>query len=179
MTERFNIEMLINRFWFTGSMPASLQFDTEQGRQKGILTIYLLSSLKKKPKSGYELLVEIKEKTEGAWVPSKGTIYPLLKQMEQGGLIKVKMKDKRSKNIFEITPKGNKMIFITKKQGENMMKKFMQFRHLILELVEDDGDIISMMVNIQNSVITSPKEQKNTVIKILRNCASDLKKEVC
>jgi len=41
-----------------------LNFETHNGQQKGILTIYLLCSLKKKPKSGYELISEIKEKTE-------------------------------------------------------------------------------------------------------------------
>ena len=160
-------------------MSGSFNFEMHPERQKGILTIYLLYSLKKKPKSGYELLSEIKEKTEGAWVPSKGTIYPLLKQMDKGGLIKIKIKDRRSKNIFEITPKGKKMILDAKKQGENMMKKFMKFRNLMLELIEEDSEMISTMMRIQNSVFTSSKEKKNEVIKILRHCASDLKKEVC
>ena len=65
-------------------MPDVPNFETHNEQQKGFLTIYLLFSLKQKPKSGYELLSEIKEKTEGAWVPSKGTIYPLLIQLEKG-----------------------------------------------------------------------------------------------
>ena len=155
-----------------------LNFETHNGQQKGILTMYLLYSLQKKPKSGYEIISEIKEKTEGAWIPSKGTIYPLLKQLEKGGFIKLKAKEKRSKNIFEITPKGKKMIFNTKKQGESMMKKFMKFRNLIIDMIEEDSELLSTMMQIQNSVFMSYKGKKNEVIKILRRCASDLQKEV-
>jgi DNA-binding PadR family transcriptional regulator len=155
-----------------------LNFETHNGQQKGILTIYLLCSLKKKPKSGYEIISEIKEKTEGAWVPSKGTIYPLLKQLEKGELIKVKTKDKRAKIIFEITPKGKKMIFNVKKQGEHMMKKFMKFRNLIIDMIEEDSEVLSTMMQIQNSVFMSYKGKENEVIKILRRCSSELQKEV-
>ena len=159
-------------------MPSIMKFETTNGQQKGILTIYLLFSLKRKPKSGYELLSEIKEKTEGAWIPSKGTIYPLLKQLEKGGFIKLKAKEKRSKNIFEITPNGKKMIFNTKKQGENMMKIIMKFRNLIIDILEEDVEVVSTMMNIQNYSFELSKEKKSEVIKILKRCASDLQKEV-
>jgi DNA-binding PadR family transcriptional regulator len=155
-----------------------LNFETHNGQQRGILSMYLLQSLKKKPKSGYELISEIKEKTEGTWVPSKGTIYPLLKQLEKGGLIKIKTKDKRSKNIFEITPKGKKTILHVKKQGEHMMKKFMKFRNLIIDVIGQDNEAVSTMMQIQNTVFMSSKEKKYEVIKILRRCASELQKEV-
>jgi DNA-binding PadR family transcriptional regulator len=155
-----------------------LNFETHNGQQKGILTMYLLYSLQKKPKSGYEIISEIKQKTEGTWVPSKGTIYPLLRQLEKGGLIKVKTTEKRSKNIFKITPKGKKIILNTKKQGESMMKKFMKFRNLIIDMIEEDSEVLSTMMQIQNSVFMSYKGKKNEVIKILRRCSSELQKEI-
>jgi DNA-binding PadR family transcriptional regulator len=155
-----------------------MKFETTNGQQKGILTIYLLFSLKRKPKSGYELLSEIKEKTEGAWIPSKGTIYPLLKQLQKGGLIKVKTKEKRSKKIFEITLKGKKMIFNTKKQGENMMKIIMKFRNLIIDILEEDAEVVSTLMHIQNYAFELPKEKKCEVTKILNRCESDLQKVV-
>jgi len=140
--------------------------------------MYLLHSLQKQPKSGYEIISEIKQKTEGTWVPSKGTIYPLLKQLEKGGLIKVKTTERRSKNIFKITPKGKKMVLNTKKQGESMMKKFMKYRNLIIDMIEEDSEILSTMMQIQNSTFLAYKEKKKEVIKILRRCSSELQKEV-
>ncbi len=149
------------------------------GPQQELLSIYLLHSLKKKPKSGYDLLSEIKEKTGGTWVPSKGTLYPLLKRLEQKEFIKIKMKDIRSKNIFQITPAGKKMIAKAKKQGENMMKKGMRYGNLIIDIMGEDSETHSIMMQIQQILFLISKEKKNEVIKILRRCASDLKKEVC
>jgi hypothetical protein len=71
------------------------------------------------------------------------------------------------------------MVFNAKKQGESMMKKFTKFRNLIIEMLEEDNEILSTMINIQNNVFALSKEKKYKVIKILRRCASDLKNEVC
>jgi len=83
-------------------------------KTKGILTHYLLYSLNKKPKSGYELIEEIKEKTKGAYIPSKGSIYPILNHLEEERLIKVKSIEKRSKSIYEVTSQGKKLFYISK-----------------------------------------------------------------
>jgi DNA-binding PadR family transcriptional regulator len=155
-----------------------LHFETHNGKRNGILTMYLLHSLQKQPKSGYEIISEIKQKTEGTWIPSKGTIYPLLKHLEKDGLIKVKTTEKRSKNIFKITPKGKKLVLNTKKQREIMMKKFMKYRNLIIDMIEEDSEILSTMMQIQNSTFQIYKEKKKEVIKILRRCSSELQKEV-
>ena len=36
---------------------------------------------------GYEMIKEIEERTEGAWTPSAGSIYPTLQMLEDEGLI--------------------------------------------------------------------------------------------
>ena len=63
-----------------------------------------------------------------------------------------------------------------------MMKKFMQFRNLFTEIIEEDSQVLSAMLQVQNSVFTSvvalSKEKQKEVIKILRRCESDLQKEV-
>jgi hypothetical protein len=58
------------------------------------------------------------------------------------------------------------------------MKKFMKYRNLIIDMIEEDSEVLSTMMQIQNSVSMSYKGKKNKVIKILRRCASDLQKEV-
>jgi len=59
----------------------------------------------------------------------------------------------------------------------------MKFRNLIIDMIEEDSEVLSTMMQIQNSVFTSvlalSKEKQKEVIKILRRCASDLNKEVC
>ena len=37
---------------------------------------------------GYEMIKEIEERTQGAWTPSAGSIYPTLQMLEDEGLIR-------------------------------------------------------------------------------------------
>ena len=154
-----------------------LDISTKAGKKRGILRIYLLHSLKKKPKSGYELLREIKEKTNGKWIPSKGAIYPLLKQLKDEGFIKIKSVDKRSKNIFEITDSGIKALSIFKKQGKQMEDQFIQFRNLIGEIVSPkDKDITKLLFDIRLITFAKIKKDKDRVTNILMNCLTNLNK---
>jgi len=152
-----------------------LDISTKAGKKRGILRIYLLHSIKKKPKSGYELLAEIKDKTKGIWIPSKGAIYPLLKQLKEEELIKIKSVDKRSKNIFEITQNGNKALSMFKKHGKQMEEQFIQFRNLIGDIISPkDVEIAKLLFEIRINSFSKIKKDKDRVTNILINCLSDL-----
>jgi len=154
-----------------------LNIPIKTDKHRGILSIYILHSLKKKPKSGYELLAEIKEKTEGTWIPSKGTIYPLLQHLEKEGLIKIKSVEKRSKNIFEVTVEGKKSLISIKKHGKQMEKTFVQFRNLMSEIISPkESDLEKLIFEIRLNSMSNAKGKKDDVIIILKNCLNNLKK---
>jgi DNA-binding PadR family transcriptional regulator len=165
-------------------MASILSFLDKAGKSRGFLTLYLLNSLKEKPKSGYDILIEIKEKTRGAWMPSKGTIYPLLKHLKKEGFITVKTTGQRSKSIFEITLEGEKELLVMSKEARKMQGKLMQFRDLISSIfAEGQGDIANLFFEIRDLLLdmrdSSPElktEKKDELIKILERCLSDLKK---
>ena len=108
------------------------------GRGRGLIQLYILHSLKIEPKSGYELLKEISEKTKGAWVPSKGTMYPMLKKMESEGLIIVSETGMRGKNIYELAGNGEELLddIVTKRREER--EKMYVFRDLLFEIFGQD-----------------------------------------
>ncbi len=152
-------------------------FSDRRGKQRGILTIYILHTIKEKPKSGYEILREIKEKTGDTWTPSKGTIYPLLKQLKEEGLIKIKEQGKRSKNIFTLTVEGKKLLNNLKKQGKEWREKFLQFRKLFSEILgEKTADIANLLLEIGETAFCLPEEKKEEGIELLDRCLVDLKK---
>jgi len=147
------------------------------GKGRGLLTVYILHSLNKKPKSGYELLAEVKEKTQGNWTPSKGTIYPLLKHLEEENLIKTKSVDRRAKHIFEITTEGKKSLKDIKKHGKKMEEKFVQSRKLMAEVMgKEDTEVIDRLFEIRVAACSIKKPERNDVIEILDNCLCELKK---
>jgi len=152
-------------------------FSDRRGKQRGILTIYILHTIKEKPKSGYEILMEIKEKTGDTWTPSKGTIYPLLKQLKEEGLIKIKEQGKRSKNIFTITAEGKKLLNNLKKQGKEWREKFLQFRKLFSEILgEKTADVANLLLEIGETTFSLPEEKKVEGILLLDRCLNDLRK---
>jgi DNA-binding PadR family transcriptional regulator len=53
---------------------------------------------------GYEMIKEIEERSEGAWTPSAGSIYPMLQLLEDEGLIRGE--DSDGKRRFSLTDTG-------------------------------------------------------------------------
>jgi len=49
----------------------------------------VLRILAERPRHGYEIIKRIEEVTGGRWKPAAGTLYPLLDQMKEEGLIEV------------------------------------------------------------------------------------------
>lgn len=51
--------------------------------------------LSEHPAHGYQLIQDIAERSDGAWTPSPGSIYPVLQQLEDEGLIEFDRVDGR------------------------------------------------------------------------------------
>jgi DNA-binding PadR family transcriptional regulator len=74
--------------------------------KRGLLRLFLLRTVSSEPKSGYDILKEITEKTQGEWHPSKGTIYPILSELDKEGLIETVEEGARARRAFRTTEKG-------------------------------------------------------------------------
>ncbi len=53
---------------------------------------------------GYEMIKELEERTQGAWAPSPGSVYPTLQLLEDEGLIRGEESD--GKRRFTLTEAG-------------------------------------------------------------------------
>lgn len=153
------------------------KFASKNGKERGLLTLFILHSLNQKPKSGYELLKEIEEKTEGKWVPSKGTIYPILKQLDEEKLINVGETGKRSKNIFELTQKGKETLLNIKGRKKESREKLLQFKNLLIDIFgEEKITMKGLLFEIRDAVDGVSPDKKNQAVKILEKCLADLKR---
>jgi len=56
-------------------------------RPRGDVRAAILLLLAEQPRHGYELIQEIAERSDGAWTPSPGSIYPALSALEDEGLL--------------------------------------------------------------------------------------------
>jgi DNA-binding PadR family transcriptional regulator len=163
-------------------MATIFNFQTKSGKQRGILAVYILHTLNKKPKSGYDILKEITEKTHGTWTPSKGTLYPLLTKLEKDKLIQINKVEQRSKTVYETTEKGIEQLKNIRKHAKEMEEKINQFRNMLSEIInQEKSEIISTMLEIRKLVIelsqTKHDEIQNMLDETLQELQNLAKKE--
>ena len=76
-----------------------------RGGRGGDVRAAALLLLSEQPKHGYQLIQEIGERSDGAWKPSPGSIYPVLQQLEDEGLVEFERVNGR--NTATLTDDGN------------------------------------------------------------------------
>ncbi|HEU5149535.1 MAG TPA: PadR family transcriptional regulator [Iamia sp.] len=55
--------------------------------RRGDVRAAILALLTERPMHGYEIIGELDQRTEGAWRPSPGSVYPTLQMLEEEGLL--------------------------------------------------------------------------------------------
>ena len=162
-------------------MTSLLKFGSPEGRGRSLLALYILHSLAKSPKSGYDLIAEIQKKTGGLWVPSKGTLYPVLHQLEEESLIAVvpavDEQGGRAKTTYTVTESGKEALETTKKRGREGHKKMACCRKLLVDVFggrKDAGH--SLLFEIHDAFEELPPGQKDEAVQVLEQCLHDLKR---
>jgi DNA-binding PadR family transcriptional regulator len=111
------------------------------------LHFYALLSISREPKSGYDLMKEIEFKTEGAWRPGPGAIYPVLKKLAKQGYVsnKTQSGDGPSQVLYMITPAGHENVALAKKMMKSSNERFAVMRSLFVDLMEPD-DLVRFII---------------------------------
>ena len=108
---------------------------------KGLLRYYILHKIAQKPIHGYEIIQDIDSKTEGAWRPGAGSLYPILKKLVSEGLIKAEPEptEEATRRVYQITPKGVESLAHAKEMFANFQQRFGSLRRLFIELVDPEN----------------------------------------
>ncbi len=72
--------------------------------RRGHVRTSILALLAEQPLNGYQVMQELAERTQGAWKPSPGAVYPALAQLEDEGLIE--SFDNNGQKAFRLTDTG-------------------------------------------------------------------------
>ncbi|MDA8197518.1 MAG: PadR family transcriptional regulator [Actinomycetota bacterium] len=81
----------------------------ERGRRgpragRGDVRYAILQLLSETPRHGYDLIQELATRSNGAWQPSPGSVYPTLQALEDEGLISPEVVE--GKKVFSLTEAG-------------------------------------------------------------------------
>src|SRR5437868_4496417 len=72
--------------------------------RRGDVRAAILVLLDEEPRNGYQLMQELERRSQGAWRPSSGSVYPTLSQLEDEGLVAAS-KDE-SNRVYRLTDRG-------------------------------------------------------------------------
>lgn len=82
----------------------------ERQMKKGVLDMLVLKLLEEKPKYGYQLIQELKEKSQETFLLKDGTLYPVLYRLEDEKFIESRWSSPEGKQVprkyYEITEQG-------------------------------------------------------------------------
>jgi DNA-binding PadR family transcriptional regulator len=158
-------------------MTSLLKFGSRHGKERSLLAVFILHSVSKSPKSGYDLLAEIKEKTGGLWVPSKGTLYPVLNQLKDECLIEAVATGKRAKTTFAVTESGRDALETVKEQGQESHRKMALYKNLILDIFGGAKvNAKGLLFEIKTVLDELPPGNEHHAVRVLEQCLDDLKR---
>src|SRR5437899_1586167 len=107
----------------------------------GRLRYHILHKTSPKPIHAYENIQDIDSKTEGAWRPGAGSLYPILKKLVSEGLIKAdpEPSEEATRRVYRITPKGVESLAHAKEMFTNFQQRFGSLRRLFIELIDPEN----------------------------------------
>ena len=76
--------------------------------RRGDIRTAALLLLAEQPRNGYQIMQEVKERSEGVWSPSPGSVYPTLQQLEDEGL--VRSQESEGQRLLELTDSGRAVL---------------------------------------------------------------------
>jgi DNA-binding PadR family transcriptional regulator len=92
--------------WWPGGPPGPPR-GPKAGR--GDVRAAILALLQEGPRNGYQIMSEIEERSDGAWRPSPGAVYPALSQLADEGLIEAE-ESADGKRTFRLTGEGRQYV---------------------------------------------------------------------
>lgn len=72
--------------------------------RRGDVRLAIVDVLAVEPMNGYQVIQQIAQRTDGAWKPSPGSVYPTLQQLQDEGLVREQGEGGRRQ--FELTDEG-------------------------------------------------------------------------
>src|SRR3954465_10876682 len=78
------------------------------GRGRGNVRAAVLALLAEEPRHGYSIMNELGERSGGLWRPSPGSVYPVLQQLQDEGL--VASTDSDGRKVFDLTDEGRRYV---------------------------------------------------------------------
>lgn len=89
--------------------------------RQGEVRLALLSLLKDEPAHGYELMKRLEERSGGLYRASAGTVYPVLQQLVDEGLVRIE--EDEGKKVHHLTDAGREELLLHEEAIERIWQR--------------------------------------------------------
>ncbi len=103
-----------------------------------LINYLILKAMENRPTYGYELLKKLKEKSNGHWDPSYGTVYGALNRMENDEFIERTDMGEEDRKYYQLTEKGEQEL---NEREEDIDKIGVQSQDMVLGFLNVYRDI--------------------------------------
>lgn len=142
---------------------------------RGFTRFYILALLKERPMTGKEIIEEAARRSDGAWIPSPGIVYPMLSKLLVEGLIE------EAEKGYRITEKGERVLkdYVEAKEGfEKAVKAMLKLLARSNLLAQDAVDrMASLTLSLWEGVARLGRRQRERYLKLVREGLERLEKQ--
>jgi len=139
------------------------------GVPRGLLRFLVLTMLAKKPMSGVEIVEVITKETGGRWIPSSGSVYPLLAWLHDKGFTS-EMASEMGIKRYALTAKGKALFEKQITIGHKMLKKLEFLVPLLIGKFQFDPN--------DEKLLAKTKEPAQRVVKTLLDLRAEKKYQI-
>jgi DNA-binding PadR family transcriptional regulator len=129
------------------------------GVPRGLLRFLVLNMLSKKPMSGVEIVEVITKETGGRWIPSSGSVYPLLAWLHDRGFTNELPSEEMGLKRYALTAKGKALFEKQISFGQKLLKKLEFLVPLLIGKFQFDPN--------DEKILLRTKEPAQRVVKTL------------
>jgi DNA-binding PadR family transcriptional regulator len=159
------------------------------GVPRGLLRFLVLNMLAKRPMSGVEIVEVIEKETGGRWIPSSGSIYPLLASLHERGFTSEMVGQEPGIKRYALTVKGKALFEKQITFGQKMLSKLEFLVPLLIgrfQFDSSDEEILSRTREPAQRVVKTfldlraernyriTEQDSKEIERILNRCADDL-----
>ena len=131
--------------------------------RRGDVRAAVLDVLAVEPMNGYQIIQEIAERTDGAWKPSPGSVYPTVQQLEDEGLVEGVASERR--RLLQLTDEGRRYV---EEHPEEMAATWRAFERAPEEESSDLKPVIGQVMGaVWQIVTTGTRQQRAEAAEIL------------
>jgi DNA-binding PadR family transcriptional regulator len=131
--------------------------------RRGDVRTAILDVLSAEPMNGYQVIQQIAERTNGAWKPSPGSVYPTLQQLEDEGLVESEQAEGR--RTLRLSAAGREYVA---EHPEELAATWRSFDETAAEATSELKPVIGqVMAAVWQIVVSGNRQQQAEAAEIL------------